>query len=140
MPWVSAKQRRWGNSPAGHKALGDKGVAEWNAASKSKKHKTYKGYTFKKDNKLRAFGETDDGKKVVKINKRINRKATLKKNKIVKRKKKDKYPNLADTIYHEKFHVDHPKATEKQTYKKTREAIKRMSKKEKKRLYSMLPK
>src|SRR4029077_17355957 len=34
MPWVSAAQRRWGNSPAGHKALGDAGVAEWNAASK----------------------------------------------------------------------------------------------------------
>lgn len=34
MPWVSAAQRRWGNSPAGHKALGDAGVSEWNAASK----------------------------------------------------------------------------------------------------------
>ena len=34
MPWKSAAQRRWGNSPAGHKALGDAGVAEWNAASK----------------------------------------------------------------------------------------------------------
>lgn len=34
MPWVSAAQRRWGNSPAGHKALGDAGVNEWNAASK----------------------------------------------------------------------------------------------------------
>lgn len=34
MPWVSARQRRWGNSPAGHKALGDAGVSEWNAASK----------------------------------------------------------------------------------------------------------
>jgi len=34
MPWVSAAQRRWGNSPAGHRALGDAGVNEWNAASK----------------------------------------------------------------------------------------------------------
>jgi hypothetical protein len=34
MPWVSQAQRRWGNSPAGHRALGDAGVAEWNAASK----------------------------------------------------------------------------------------------------------
>ena len=34
MPWVSAAQRKWGNSPAGHAALGDNGVAEWNAASK----------------------------------------------------------------------------------------------------------
>ena len=34
MPWVSQAQRRWGNSPSGHKALGDAGVAEWNDASK----------------------------------------------------------------------------------------------------------
>lgn len=37
MPWKSKAQERWGNSPAGHKALGDAGVAEWNAASKGKK-------------------------------------------------------------------------------------------------------
>lgn len=37
MPWQSAKQERWGNSPAGKKALGAAGVAEWNAASKGKK-------------------------------------------------------------------------------------------------------
>ncbi len=34
MPWKSDAQRRWGNSPAGHAALGDAGVAEWNSASK----------------------------------------------------------------------------------------------------------
>ena len=34
MPWKSAAQRRWGNSPSGHEALGDKGVEEWNEASK----------------------------------------------------------------------------------------------------------
>jgi hypothetical protein len=37
MPWKSVQQRKWGNSPAGHAALGDKGVAEWNAASKGQK-------------------------------------------------------------------------------------------------------
>jgi hypothetical protein len=37
MPWKSDAQRRWGNSPAGHKALGDAGVKEWNAASKGEK-------------------------------------------------------------------------------------------------------
>lgn len=36
MPWVSDAQRRWGNSPSGHAALGDKGVNEWNQASKGK--------------------------------------------------------------------------------------------------------
>lgn len=34
MPWKSDQQRKWGNSPAGHAALGDKGVSEWNSASK----------------------------------------------------------------------------------------------------------
>ena len=36
MPFVSDAQRRWGNSPAGQKALGKKGVAEWNAATAGK--------------------------------------------------------------------------------------------------------
>jgi len=36
-PWKSLAQERWGNSKSGQKALGKKGVAEWNAASKGKK-------------------------------------------------------------------------------------------------------
>src|ERR1700686_3091032 len=36
MPWSSKAQERWGNSPSGHAALGDKGVAEWNSASRGK--------------------------------------------------------------------------------------------------------
>lgn len=35
MPWKSDAQRRWGHSPAGIKALGKKGVKEWDRASKS---------------------------------------------------------------------------------------------------------
>ena len=34
MPWKSEQQRKWGNSPAGKKALGEKGVQEFNDASK----------------------------------------------------------------------------------------------------------
>jgi hypothetical protein len=37
MPFVSRAQQRWGNSPAGHKALGEAGVKEFNAATKGKK-------------------------------------------------------------------------------------------------------
>lgn len=34
MPFVSKAQRRWGNSPAGQKALGgEEKVAEWNGAT-----------------------------------------------------------------------------------------------------------
>lgn len=37
MPAQSKAQLRWLNSPSGHKALGNKGVAEWNQASKGLK-------------------------------------------------------------------------------------------------------
>jgi hypothetical protein len=37
MPWKSAAQERWGNSPSGKQALGATGVQEWNAATKGKK-------------------------------------------------------------------------------------------------------
>ena len=38
MPWKSQAQRKWGNSPAGIKALGGKAnVEEWNKATKGKK-------------------------------------------------------------------------------------------------------
>lgn len=37
MPWKSKAQQAWGNSPSGHKALGNAGVNEWNHASKGMK-------------------------------------------------------------------------------------------------------
>jgi hypothetical protein len=37
MPWKSRQQEKWGNSPAGKKAMGGKAVQEFNAASKGKK-------------------------------------------------------------------------------------------------------
>ena len=38
MPWKSKKQRAWGHSPAGIKALGGKkAVEEWDKATKGKK-------------------------------------------------------------------------------------------------------
>ena len=37
MPWKSEAQRKWGNSPAGIRALGGKkNVEEWNKATKGK--------------------------------------------------------------------------------------------------------
>jgi hypothetical protein len=56
------------------------------------------------DNKLKGYGQTDTNTGVVKINK--------------KKHKGDK-KQLADTIKHEMYHVKHPKATEKTTYKMT---------------------
>lgn len=38
MPWKSQAQKKWGNSPAGIKALGGKeAVKEWNKATGNKK-------------------------------------------------------------------------------------------------------
>ena len=38
MPWKSEKQRKWGHSPEGIKALGGKkAVEEWDKATKRKK-------------------------------------------------------------------------------------------------------
>ena len=37
MPWKSDAQRRWGNSPAGKRALGKEGVKHWNEETKGRK-------------------------------------------------------------------------------------------------------
>ena len=37
MPAKSKAQLRWVNSPAGHRALGEKGVEEWNKATSGKR-------------------------------------------------------------------------------------------------------
>ena len=42
MPWKSAKQRAWGHTPAGTKALGGKqAVQEWEKATGNKKLPKY---------------------------------------------------------------------------------------------------
>lgn len=100
MPWKSDKQRRWGHTAKGIKALGGKAaVAEWDRATKFKKKPK-----IVVNNKMKAYGQTDVKTGVVEINK--------------KKHKGDK-KQLADTIKHELYHVKHPKATEKQTYKNT---------------------
>jgi hypothetical protein len=70
MPWKSEAQERWGNSPSGHAALGDAGVAEWNQASKGKKLpkrvKAQPGRISGKQHKKLAdkWGKDDDGDKI----------------------------------------------------------------------------
>ena len=59
---------------------------------------------FQINNKLKGYGSYDTNTGVAEIN--------------VRRHKNDK-KQLADSVRHEKFHHDHPKATEKTTYKKT---------------------
>lgn len=97
----------------------------------------YKGFKVKKDNKLRVFGETDLDKKVIRINKKKSR--SVKPGKKVRMlNRKGKSGELLDTIKHELLHVDHPKAKEKTIRKMTERATKRMSKKEKGRLYNLV--
>lgn len=81
-----------------------------------------------------CYGETDDKKKVVKINKQYhkskwNHGPAIKKN-------KDGTANLLDTETHELMHKSHPRMKEKTVRKKTPKKIKRMSKKQKEKIYS----
>ena len=69
------------------------------------------------NNHIKAFGEEQNG--VITINKKKHR--------------GDKAEE-ADTLYHELLHAKHPKMTEKETYKKTRKAMKEMSYAEKEKL------
>lgn len=78
---------------------------------------------YKRDNKMRVYGDTDFDKHVVRINKKMA-------------KTSGKKGELLDTIVHETFHVKHPKATEKATYKKTPKIIKKMSRKQKQKMYA----
>jgi hypothetical protein len=73
--------------------------------------KIYKGYRFKKDNKMRgAYGDWDGDKKIVRINKKLH---------------KNNKKRLANTIIHEKMHINHPKMWEKTVAKKTSRIIKK---------------
>ena len=76
-----------------------------------------------KDNKMRWYGTEDNGK--IKINKKLHKKYK---------------ESMLDTLKHELLHKHHPKMKEKTVRNKTKQAIKRMSKAQKKKLYSMLPK
>ncbi len=87
---------------------------------------SFKGYKFKTDNKLKAFGETDWQKKTVRINKKKNKKTSK--------------GELIDSIAHEKMHINHPKMKEKTVQKKTKQQVKKLNKGQKDRDYSLLKK
>ncbi len=85
----------------------------------------YKGYSFKKDNKSKWFGDLDEKKKTVKVN-------------VKKSKKKGGNKEVLNSILHEKNHIDNPRMKEKSVYRKTLEQMKIMTKKHKKRIYSLI--
>ena len=62
------------------------------------------------DNKMRWYGETDETKKLIKINK--------------SKKKNTKPGDIIDTIVHEEMHAVHPQMHEKTVRKQTKLKIK----------------
>jgi hypothetical protein len=86
--------------------------------------KNYKGYKVKVDNKMKWFGEEDDKKKLI----RINKKKSLKKG-----GKKE----LLDTWLHEKAHVLHPKMKEKNIIRTLRKKMEKNIKKHKSHIYNI---
>jgi len=73
------------------------------------------------------YGATDDLKRVVKVNKRLSK---------TKPTHKRRYPEVLDTETHELQHEKHPNMTEKDVYKKTRKLVRRMTKKQRQKVYS----
>ncbi len=90
-----------------------------------KKRKVFRVRT---NNKLKgAYAETDLEKGTITINRRKHKTDPL---------HKKRYPEMADTKIHEFMHAEHPKMHEKTVRKLTRKKLKRMSKKQKGRIYS----
>jgi hypothetical protein len=87
----------------------------------------YKGYRVKRDDKMRWQGDTDFERKIIRINPK-------------KSKKKSGRGGVIDTLVHETYHADHPKATEKTTYKAVPKKLKKMGSAQKNRLYRLISK
>jgi hypothetical protein len=81
-----------------------------------------KKFKRKVDNKMHAYGETDIEKKTIRIN---------------KNKKKNKPGDILDTIIHEKQHIVHPKMSERNIRRLTKQVKKTMSPITKKKHYSL---
>ena len=75
------------------------------------------------DNRLNCYGEIDDVKKVIRINKKKNKKAGK--------------GELINTITHEECHLQHPRMSEKGIKKLTIKMVEKMSRKEKKKYYNL---
>lgn len=96
------------------------------AKQKKAKNSLY-GYRVQVDNKMPYFGETDPKKKVIKINKR-------------KAKSTHVPGELLDSVLHESLHAKYPRLGERAVQKKTKQATKRLSKKQKSKLYGKINK
>lgn len=75
------------------------------------------------DNKMRGFGDFNEGTGKIRVNKKMNR-------------TKGNPGELINTIVHEEMHRQKPKMTEKQVYKATKRKVKKLTPKAKKKLYA----
>ena len=78
---------------------------------------------------MRDYGEIDDKKRLIRINKKKSKKNPMHKEK--------GYPEVLDSIVHEVRHKKHPKEHETTIRKKTKAQIKKMSARAKGRYYSL---
>ena len=83
-----------------------------------------KMYKRKVDNRMHAFGDTDLGKKVIRVNKK-------------KSKRDGSRGEVLDTIVHEAAHAKHPKMKEKNIRTHTKKLVKKLNRKQKKSYYSL---
>jgi hypothetical protein len=72
------------------------------------------------DNKSKVYGETLTGSRLIRVNARMSKKRPFTK------KAKVGIHGLADTIYHEKYHLKHPKAHERTVRKITKRVMAKM--------------
>lgn len=86
------------------------------------------GYRRVIDNSMKWLGDTNTENKVIRINKAKHHKLAMKQ---TKRK-----AELLDTLIHEEYHAKHPGALEKTVYRKTPKIVKKLSTKQKQKLYS----
>ncbi len=82
---------------------------------------------------MRAYGETDFAKGLIRINKKLHEN---KKKAAYGVAKKDN--TLLNTLVHEMHHVEHPKKHEKTVRKDTRKKISSMSTKQKAKYYKLI--
>ena len=95
-----------------------------------------KNWKYKRDNKMRAFGDTNYDKKIIRVNTKISKKVAETKHKIYTMPRKDS--TVINTLVHETIHKDHPRMHEDTVRKLARLKVSKMSDKAKKKLYNKL--
>lgn len=81
-----------------------------------------KGWRFKNNNRLNAYGEIDYNKRLIQVN-----------------KQKNKEPGeLLDTLVHELMHLKYPKMKEGAVKSRTANKIKKMTQGEKAKIYKLV--